>query len=238
MFDAKADDGYFLGYSFVSKAFRLDAIQEELNQFHGNKVWTLVQLPRGNIAIGSKWMFRNKKDELGTVIRNKARLVAHGFSQKEGLNFNETFAPVARMKAIKIFLDISVQSKRIPPHSYEDNLYVPEGKSTSGACQLLRGKLVCWSAKKHQLVAMFSVKVEYVVAARCCANILWMKSQLTDYGIHYKTVPIFCDNISAIAISNNPVLHSRTKYLDIKYHFIRDYILKGDTELHFIPNKY
>ncbi|GKB52327.1 hypothetical protein Tco_0903080, partial [Tanacetum coccineum] len=81
-------------------------------------------------------------------------------------------------------------------------------------------------------------EAEYVAAARCCANILWMKIQLTDYDIIYEKVPIFCDNISAIAISNNPVLHSRTKHIDIRYHFIRDHILKGDIELHFIPTQY
>ncbi|GKC87874.1 retrovirus-related pol polyprotein from transposon TNT 1-94 [Tanacetum coccineum] len=75
-------------------------------------------------------------------------------------------------------------------------------------------------------------------AAGCCANILWMKSQPTDYDIIYEKVPIFCDNTSVIAISNNPVLHSRTKHIDIRYHFIRDHILKGDIKLHFIPTQY
>ncbi|GKE14171.1 hypothetical protein Tco_1421748, partial [Tanacetum coccineum] len=82
-----------------------------------------------------------------------------------------------------------------------------------------------------------SAEAEYV-AAGCCANILWMQSQLSDYDIHYKMVPIFCGNTSSIAISNNLVLHSRTKHIDIRYHFIRDHILKGDIELHFIPTKY
>ena len=111
-------------------------------------------------------------------------------------------------------------------------------KSTSGAYQILGNKLVCWSAKKQQSVAMSSAEAEYVAAAGCCAIILWMKSQLSDYDIHYKMVPIFCDNTSAIAISNNPVLHSRTKHIDIRYHFIRDHILKGEIELHFIPTEY
>ncbi|GJQ91440.1 retrovirus-related pol polyprotein from transposon TNT 1-94 [Tanacetum coccineum] len=124
---------------------------------------------------------------------------------------------------------------------YSDSDYAGcnmDRKSTSGACQLLGGKLVCWSAKKQQSVAMSSAEAEYVAAAGCCANILWMKSQLTDYDIIYEKVPIFCDNTSAIAISNNPVLHSRTKHIDIRYHFIRDHILKGDIELHFIPTQY
>ncbi|GJS01107.1 retrovirus-related pol polyprotein from transposon TNT 1-94 [Tanacetum coccineum] len=83
-----------------------------------------------------------------------------------------------------------------------------------------------------------SAKAEYVAAAGCCANILWMKSQLIDYDIIYEKVPICCDNTSAIAISNNPVMHSRTKHIDIRYHFIRDHVLKGDIELHFIPTQY
>ncbi|GJS21479.1 retrovirus-related pol polyprotein from transposon TNT 1-94 [Tanacetum coccineum] len=83
-----------------------------------------------------------------------------------------------------------------------------------------------------------SAEAEYVVAVGCCANILWMKSQLTNYDIIYEKVPIFCDNTSAIAISNNPILHSRTKHIDIRYHFIIDHILKGDIELHFIPTQY
>ncbi|GJX22507.1 hypothetical protein Tco_0226952 [Tanacetum coccineum] len=85
---------------------------------------------------------------------------------------------------------------------------------------------------------MSSAEAEYVAAARCCASILWMKSQLSDYDIHCKMVPIFCDNTSSIAISKNPVLHSRTKYIDIRYYFIRDHIPKGDIKVHYIPTEY
>ncbi|GJZ92672.1 hypothetical protein Tco_0664737 [Tanacetum coccineum] len=70
------------------------------------------------------------------------------------------------------------------------------------------------------------------------APLMKLKSQLNDYDIIYEKVLIYCDNTSAIAISNNPVLHSRTKHIDIRYHFIRDHILKGDIELHFIPTQY
>ncbi|GJW49679.1 retrovirus-related pol polyprotein from transposon TNT 1-94 [Tanacetum coccineum] len=82
----------------------IDDMQEELNQFYKNKVWTLVPLPYGKIVIGSKWVFRNKKDKHGTTTKNKARLVAQGYSQEEGIDYNETFAPVERMEAIRIFL--------------------------------------------------------------------------------------------------------------------------------------
>ncbi|GKA72518.1 retrovirus-related pol polyprotein from transposon TNT 1-94, partial [Tanacetum coccineum] len=91
----------------VSEALKhpgwIDAMQEELNQFYRNKVWTLVPLPYGKIAIDSKWVFRNKKDEHGTTIKNKARLVAQGYSQEEGIDCDETFTPVAKMEAIRIF---------------------------------------------------------------------------------------------------------------------------------------
>ncbi|GJT13768.1 putative reverse transcriptase, RNA-dependent DNA polymerase, partial [Tanacetum coccineum] len=67
-------------------------------------VWTLVDLPKGKMAIGTKWVYRNKKDEIGIVLRNKARLVAHGYTQEEGINYDEVFAPVARIEAIRLFL--------------------------------------------------------------------------------------------------------------------------------------
>ncbi|GKC35135.1 hypothetical protein Tco_1047519, partial [Tanacetum coccineum] len=123
---------------------------------------------------------------------------------------------------------IHVQDISFDLKGYSDSDYADcniDRKSTSGACQILGGKLVCWSAKKQQSMAMSSGEAEYVVA-------------LSDYDIYYKMVPIFCDNTSAIAISNNLVLHSRTKHIDIRYHFIRDHIHIGDIELNFIPTEY
>ncbi|GKC67251.1 putative ribonuclease H-like domain-containing protein [Tanacetum coccineum] len=79
-------------------------MQEELLQFKLQEVWTLVDLPNRKRAIGTKWVFRNKKDERGIVIRNKARLVAQGYTQEEEINYDEVFAPVARIEAIRLFL--------------------------------------------------------------------------------------------------------------------------------------
>ncbi|GJT14895.1 putative ribonuclease H-like domain-containing protein [Tanacetum coccineum] len=81
----------------------IEAMQEELLQFQLQKVWTLVNLPNGKRAIGTKWVFRNKKDERGIVIRNKARLVAQGYTQEEGIDYDDVFAPVARIEAIRLF---------------------------------------------------------------------------------------------------------------------------------------
>ncbi|GJS14883.1 putative ribonuclease H-like domain-containing protein [Tanacetum coccineum] len=82
----------------------IEAVHDELLQFKLQKVWTLVDLPNGKRAIGTKWFYRNKKDEIGIVIKNKARLVAQGHTQEEGIDYDEVFAPVARIKAIRLFL--------------------------------------------------------------------------------------------------------------------------------------
>ena len=84
----------------------IQAMQEELHQFELNNVWELVKRPdpRKHNIIGTKWIYRNKQDENGLVVRNKARLVAQGYTQVEGIDFDETFAPVARLEAIRILL--------------------------------------------------------------------------------------------------------------------------------------
>ena len=75
----------------------INAMQEELNQFERSNVWCLIPRPKDKNVIGTKWVFKNKSDEKGIITRNKARLVAQGYTQVEGLDFDETFAPVARL---------------------------------------------------------------------------------------------------------------------------------------------
>jgi hypothetical protein len=82
----------------------VNAMHDELNNFKRNQVWELVERPKGHNVIGTKWVFKNKQDQDGIVVRNKARLVAQGYTQIEGLNFGETYAPIARLEAIRILL--------------------------------------------------------------------------------------------------------------------------------------
>ncbi|GJW02704.1 ribonuclease H-like domain, reverse transcriptase, RNA-dependent DNA polymerase [Tanacetum coccineum] len=82
----------------------IEAMKDELLQFKLQKVWTLVDLPNGKRAIGTKWVYKNKKDERGIVIKNKARLVAQGYTQEEGIDYDEVFAPVSKIEAIRLFL--------------------------------------------------------------------------------------------------------------------------------------
>ena len=89
-------------------------------------------------------------------------------------------------------------------------------KSTSGSCQFLGRRLISWFSKKQHSVSTSTAEAEYIAAGSCCAQLLWMRNQLRDYGLNLEHIPIFCDNTSAIAISNNPVQHSRTKHIDIR----------------------
>ena len=87
-------------------------------------------------------------------------------------------------------------------------------------------------------MSTFIVEAEYVAAKSCCSQILWMKNQLADYDLEFTKIPIFCDRTSSIAITNNPVLHSRTKHINVKDHFIRDHVMNENIELHFISTDY
>ncbi|GJR84459.1 retrovirus-related pol polyprotein from transposon TNT 1-94, partial [Tanacetum coccineum] len=111
-------------------------------------------------------------------------------------------------------------------------------KSTSGGAQFLGEKLVSWSSKKQDYTTLSTAEAEYVSLSACCAQVLWMRTQLTDYGFQFNKIPIYCDSKSAIAISCNPVQHSRTKHIAVRYHFIKEHIEKGTIELYFVKTDY
>ncbi|GJW72271.1 putative ribonuclease H-like domain-containing protein [Tanacetum coccineum] len=384
----------------------VDAMQEELLQFKIQKVWILVDLPYGKKAIGTKWVYRNKKDERGVVVRNKARLVAQGHRQEEGIDYDEVFAPVARIEAIRIFLafasymgfivyqmdvksaflygkideevyvsqppgfidpkypkkvykvvkalyglhqaprawyatlstfllksgyrrgtidktlfikkdknnimlvqvyvddiifgstkkswcdefedryvaeilkkfdfaSVKTASTPIETHkplvkdeeasdvdvtpktshlnaikrifrylkgkpklglwyprvssfdleAYLDSDYAGanlDRKSTTGGCQFLGRRLISWQCKKQTIVATSTTEAEYVAAANCCGQVLWIQNQMLDYGFNFMNTKIYIDNESTICIVKNPVYHSKTKHIAIRHHFIRD----------------
>ncbi|GJZ23196.1 putative ribonuclease H-like domain-containing protein [Tanacetum coccineum] len=326
--------------AFISEALEdeswVDAIQEELLQFKIQKVWILVYLPYGKKAIRTKWVYRNKKDERGIVVRNKARLVAQGYRQEEGIDYDEVFALVARIEAIRIFLSfasnmgfivyqIDVKSAFLygiideevyvsqPPgfvdpkfpkkvykvvkalyglhqapracvktastpiktqkpltkdeeaadvdvtpktshlnavkrifrylkgkpklglwyprvssfdlEAYSDSDYARanlDRKSTTGGCQFLGRRLISWQCKKQTIVATSTTEAEYVAAANCCGQVLWIQNQMLDYGFNFMNTKIYIDNESTICIVKNPVFHSKTKHIEIRHHFIRD----------------
>ncbi|GJR77681.1 hypothetical protein Tco_0916646 [Tanacetum coccineum] len=111
-------------------------------------------------------------------------------------------------------------------------------KSSSGGIQFLGDKLVSWSLKKQDCIAMSTTEAEYVSLSACCAQVIWMRTQLLDYGFWYNKIPIYCDSQSAVAISCNPVQHSRTKHINIGYHFIKEHVEKGTIKLYFVRTEY
>ncbi|GJT56427.1 retrovirus-related pol polyprotein from transposon TNT 1-94 [Tanacetum coccineum] len=107
-------------------------------------------------------------------------------------------------------------------------------KITFGGAQFLGEKLVSWSSKKQDCMALSTAKAEYMSLSVCCAEVIWMRTQLTDYGVHFNKIPIYCDSKSAIGISCNPIQHSRTKHIVVHYHFLKEHVEKGMIELYFV----
>lgn len=95
-----------------------------------------------------------------------------------------------------------------------------ERKSTSGLGQMLGESLISWRCRKQNTIALSTTKAEYVAAASCCSQILWIRNQLEDFSLKYSGIPIFFNNTSAIILSKNPIQHSKYKHIDIKHHFI------------------
>jgi hypothetical protein len=96
---------------------------------------------------------------------------------------------------------------------------------------------VSWAPKKQNSVALSTVAAEYIAAGHYCAQLLWMRQTLRNYGYKFSKVPLLCDNESAIRMVDNPVEHSRTKHIVIRYHFLRDHQHKGDIEIAYINTK-
>nr|GEW62534.1 retrovirus-related Pol polyprotein from transposon TNT 1-94 [Tanacetum cinerariifolium] len=208
-----------------------------------------------------KWIYEIKKDEFVGVLKNKARLVAQGFRQEEGIDFKESFAPVARIEAIRIFI-ANAAHKNMTIYQIDaktdflngelkEHVYVsqPEGfvdKTTRCRCavdptlftrhagnDLLL--LVLQEAKKH---CYLESEAEYIALSGCCSQILWMRSQLTDYGFQFNKIHLYRGNKSAIALCCNNVQHSRAKHIDVRYNFIKEQVENGIVELYFIWTEY
>lgn len=124
--------------------------------------------------------------------------------------------------------------------SYSDTDYAGcrlDRKSTSGYCQFLGNCLVSWAFKKQHSVALSSAEAEYVAVRSCGTQVLWIKHQILDYAINLGNVLILCDNTSVINLSKSLIQHSRTKYIEIRHHFIRDEVAKNNFKIIFINSE-
>ncbi|GJR73466.1 retrovirus-related pol polyprotein from transposon TNT 1-94 [Tanacetum coccineum] len=110
-------------------------------------------------------------------------------------------------------------------------------KSTSGVCTFMGCCLTSWFSKKQTALAISTTEAEYVSAGKACQQALWMKQALVDYGIRLDDIPIMCDNKGAIDLSKNPVQHSRTKHIEIRHHFLRDNVQKGNISIEKVSSE-
>ncbi|GJW00475.1 retrovirus-related pol polyprotein from transposon TNT 1-94 [Tanacetum coccineum] len=240
-------------------------------------------------SIEPKKFKQAKTNEFGGVLKNKARLVGQGFRQEEGINFEESFSPVARIEAIRIFvanadnktmaifqMDVKMTfligelkeevyvsqlegfvDQDNPSHVdsvdtpiVEKNKLDEDLQGTLVDATLYRGmtgslmyltssdKLVSWSFKKKKSIVISSTKAEYIALSGCCAQILLMRSQLTDYGLTFNKIPLYCNIKSMIALCCNKVQHLRSKHIDVRYHFIKEQVENRIVKLYFVQTEY
>eukprot|EP00253_Pinus_taeda_P029864 PITA_29864 len=115
---------------------------------------------------------------------------------------------------------------------------VDDRKSTSGGAFFMGSRLVSWFNKKQSSIALSTAEAKYVAAASCCTQPLWMMQTLQDFQITCTPpISILCDNKSAINISKNPIMHSKTKHIPIKYHFLREQVIEKNVKLEYVPSK-
>ncbi|GJV26398.1 retrovirus-related pol polyprotein from transposon TNT 1-94 [Tanacetum coccineum] len=159
--------------------------------------------------------------------------------------------PVYTHMVDKSKLDKYLQGKPVDPTHYRGKAYrkaptcnadhawcQDTGQSTSRSAQFLGDKLVSWSSKNQKTIAISSTEAEYIALSRCCAQILWMRSQLTDYGLKFNKIPLYYDNKSAIVLYCNNAQHSRSNHIDVRYHFIKEQVENGVVELYFVRTEY
>ncbi|GJT12874.1 hypothetical protein Tco_0859916 [Tanacetum coccineum] len=322
----------------VQTRSKVDAMQEELLQFKIQKVWILVDLPFRKRAIRIKWVYRNKKDERGVMVRNKSRIEAiriffwpllliwdsivyqmdvksaflvyvddiiFGSTKRSWCDEFEALMKIilkkfdfASVKTASTLIkaqkpltkdeeavDVDVHLYRsmigsliyltasrpdimfavcacsrfqVTPktshlnvvktifrylkgkpklglwyprvlsfdlEAYSDSDYAGanfDRKFTTGDCQFLGRRLISWQYKKQTIVATSTTEAEYVAAANCRGQVLWIQNQMLDYGFNFMNTKIYIDNERTICIIMNPVFHSKTKHIEIMHHFIRD----------------
>ncbi|GJS61863.1 putative ribonuclease H-like domain-containing protein [Tanacetum coccineum] len=240
----------------------IEAMQEELLQFKLKKVWTLIELPNGKRAIGTKWVFRNKKDERGIVIKNKARLVSQGYTQEEGIDYDEVFAPVARIEAIRLFLayasfkdfvvyQMDVQSAFLygkikeevyvcQPLGFED----PDFPDRVYKVEKQKEDEIFISQDKYLNVILNKFGFSDVKTAstpmethknllkdekrRRLDYVLMQDSKLISWQCKKKTVVANSttkaeyNSCFQLLMTVKKLIHSKTKHIEIRHHFIRD----------------
>ncbi|GJZ75334.1 retrovirus-related pol polyprotein from transposon TNT 1-94 [Tanacetum coccineum] len=259
------------------------AMQEELNQFVTNDVWSLVPPPDKQIIIGTNGSTcQDLCDDFSKIMHDEFEMSIMGelnffFGSQikqleDGIFFNqskyikemlkkfgrEDSKPIKTPMSSKTKLNRAKDGESVDDTKYRGmiGLWYPKGtgvetivytdsdhagdyvdrKSISGVCTFMGCCLTSWFSKKQTALAIFSTKV-YVSARKACQQALWMKQDLVDYDIKLDDIPILCDNKGAIDLSKTPVLHSRTKHIKIRHHFLRDNVQKGNISIEKVSSE-
>ncbi|GJU95096.1 integrase, catalytic region, zinc finger, CCHC-type containing protein [Tanacetum coccineum] len=203
----------------VIKDCWFQAMQDEIHKF--DRPWKLRELvtsPFYEMVIALKWIYRYHAKPTKKHLKAIKRI----FRYLRGTIHMGLWYPKDNAMALTAYADADhagCQDTR---------------RSTSRSAQFLREKLVSWSSKKQRSTAISTTEAEYIAMSGCCAQILWMRSQLKDYGFEFNKIPLYCDNKSAIALCCNNVQHSRSKHIDIRHHFIREQVENRVVELYFV----
>nr|GEW65228.1 retrovirus-related Pol polyprotein from transposon TNT 1-94 [Tanacetum cinerariifolium] len=150
---------------------------------------------------------------------------------EEGIDFEESFALVARLEAVWIFVAYAAH-KSFPIYQMDVKLAFLNGPLKEEA------KYALEILKKHGMEKGQSIEAKYMALSASCAQVIWMRTKLKDYGFNYNKIPLYCDSQSAIGISCNPVQHSRTKHIHTRYHFIKEHVKNDIIELYFVRTEY
>ncbi|KAK1613137.1 hypothetical protein QYE76_036810 [Lolium multiflorum] len=207
-----------------------EAMKSEMGSMYDNQVWTLVDLPDSRKAVENKWIFKRKTNADGNITVYKARLVAKGFRQIQGVDYDETFSPVAKLKSVRIllaiaaFFDYEIWQMDVKTAflngDIEEELYMVQPN----------GFFDPKNADKC-VVAKSSTESEYIVASEASSEAIWMKRFITELGVvpsALDPLTIYCDNMGAIANAQEPRSHKKLKHIKMRFHVIRE------RSLHFL----
>ncbi|GJY73692.1 retrovirus-related pol polyprotein from transposon TNT 1-94 [Tanacetum coccineum] len=229
----------------------IDAMQEEIHEFERLEVWELVSCLDKVMLIKLKWIYKVKTDEFGGVPKNNTRLVTQGFKQEEGIDFEESFAPVARIEAIRIFV-ANTANKNMTIYQMDIKTAFLNGELKEEAkptekhlhavkriFRYLKGtiNMGLWYSKDIDMSLTAYLDADHA-GCQDTRHSISGSAQFLDYGFHFNKIPLYYDNKSAIALCCNNVQHSRAKHIDVRYHFKKEQVENGIVELYFVRTEY
>ncbi|KAL0303565.1 UNVERIFIED_CONTAM: Retrovirus-related Pol polyprotein from transposon TNT 1-94 [Sesamum radiatum] len=233
-------------------------MEEEINMIEKNDTWSLVDRPKNHQVIGTKWVYKLKFKLDGSINKHKTRLVVKDYSQQEGIDFTEMFAPLARFDTIRLLLAVAAH-KGFERSINKETLYVKQLSAEILIVSIDVDDILVIDSDsnsvdefKRQMHEMFEMndlglmcyflgmevtqttkaEAEYIVAFVAVSQALWLRKILDDLKFkHSCAIVILCDNKSAVAMVKNPVFHGKSKHIKIKYHAIREAEREGEVLL-------